>query len=310
MSVVFLFPGQGTQRPGMLHELPSHPAIQATLHEASEILNMDVLELDTQASLETTDHVQLALCISGVAVARALQEEGVKPAYVAGHSAGAFAAAVISGAITLKDTLPLVRLRGEGMMTAYPEGYGMGVVTGLLRREVEVVVNQIHTEENPVYISNLNAPTQISIAGKLEAIDTVLAVCLKNGARKAIRLNMNVPSHCKLLDPVSLKLTEAIGHIQMNEPLIPYAGNVRGRVLRTANDIGQDLATNIAHPVRWDEVSTLIYELGGRLFLEMPPGQVLSDLAREAFAEARTAALQMTSLESAVVLSERYSDGV
>ncbi|WKL03072.1 acyltransferase domain-containing protein [Paenibacillus amylolyticus] len=89
MSVVFLFPGQGAQRPGMLHELPSHPAIQATLHEASEILNMDVLELDTQASLETTDHVQLALCISGVAVARALLEEGVKPAYVAGHSAGA-----------------------------------------------------------------------------------------------------------------------------------------------------------------------------------------------------------------------------
>lgn len=305
MSVVMLFPGQGSQRAGMLHELPDHSVIKQTLTEAEDLLQLKIDQLDSEEALQTTDHVQMSLCIAGVAVSRALASEGVLPDLVAGHSAGAFAAAVASGSLSFKDALHLTRLRGQLMMEAYPQGYGMGVITGMTQRQVEQIRLSIHSEEHPVYIANLNAPTQITVAGQWQAIDQLLTTCKSKGAHTAKRLNVSVPSHCPLLSSVSDQLATALHDMEVSRPLIPYAGNYKGRAIRTAEGIIEDLSLNIAHPVRWHDVTTLFYELGARLFLEMPPGQVLSGLASAAFPEARVEALSSSRLDNAVILAKR-----
>ncbi|MDO3410403.1 malonate decarboxylase subunit epsilon [Saccharibacillus sp. CPCC 101409] len=302
MGVMFLFPGQGGQREGMLRELPEHREVERTLEEASDTLGRDIHEFETAEALRTTDNVQICLCTAGVAVSRLLEAEGARPDFVGGHSAGAFAAAVSCGSLDFADALRLVRLRGRRMRSAYPSGYGMGVVTGLVRRQVEAVLS---AAKLPVYIANLNAPTQIALAGELTALDAVLEACKAKGANRASRLNMSVPSHCELLRPAAQALEEALDSVEVRDPSVPYAGNYKGRALRTAALVREDLARNIAHTVRWHEVVTLFYELGARLFLEMPPGQALTGLARAAFPDARAEALSVTRTDNAALLARR-----
>ena len=281
MSVAFLFPGQGSQVPGMLHNLPDRAAVVRTLDEVSETLRADVRGLDSAEALQSTVSVQLALLTSGVAVARALFEEGVKPEAVAGLSVGAFAAAVVAGVLDLGDGVRLVKERAEGMVELYPQGYGLAAIIGLTETQVCTLVKNAYTEQNPVYVGNINAPRQIVIAGSNEGMDKVLEAARKSGARKAVRLHVSEPSHCSLLQPVAEALKKSLQAIHLQEPKMVYAGNVTGRALRSAEAISKDLATNIAHGVRWYDATTVLEELGCRLFLEMPPGHVLSELAEE-----------------------------
>ena len=134
MSVAFLFPGQGSQVPGMLHRLPDHPAVRRTCDEVSQCLSQNVFDLDSDTALQSTLSVQLALFTCAVAMSRVLVEEGVRPVAVAGLSVGAFAAAVESGTICLSDGVHLVRQRAEMMMKLYPKGYGLAAIVGLTER--------------------------------------------------------------------------------------------------------------------------------------------------------------------------------
>jgi malonate decarboxylase epsilon subunit len=281
MSVAFLFPGQGSQVPGMLHNLPDHPAVARTLDEVSESLHADVRELDSAEALQSTVSVQLALLASGVAVARALFEEGVNPEAVAGLSVGAFAAAVAANVLNLADGVRLVKERGEDMVKLYPQGYGLAAIIGLTETQVCTLVKNAYTEQNPVYVGNINAPRQIVIAGSNEGMDKVLGAARRSGARKTVRLDVSEPSHCPLLQPVADALKKSLQAIHLQEPKIVYVGNVTGRALRSAEAISEDLATNIAHGVRWYDATTVLQELGCKLFLEMPPGHVLSELAEQ-----------------------------
>jgi malonate decarboxylase epsilon subunit len=280
MSVAFLFPGQGSQVPGMLHDLPDRAAVVRTLDEVSGTLGADVRGLDSAEALQSTVSVQLALLTSGVAVARALFEEGVKPEAVAGLSVGAFAAAVAAGVLDLGDGVRLVKERAEGMAELYPRGYGLSAIIGLTETQVCTLVKNAYTEQNPVYVGNINAPRQIVIAGSYEGMDKVLDAARKSGARKAVRLHVSEPSHCPLLQPVAEALKKSLQAIHLQEPKMVYAGNVTGRALRSAEAISEDLATNIAHGVRWYDATTVLRELGCHLFLEMSPGHTLSDLAQ------------------------------
>jgi malonate decarboxylase epsilon subunit len=304
MSVAFLFPGQGSQVPGMLHNLPDHPAVARTLDEVSESLHADIRELDSAEALQSTVSVQLALLASAVAVARALLEEGVNPEAVAGLSVGAFAAAAAADVLNLADGVRLVKERGEDMVKLYPRGYGLAAIVGLTEEQVSTLVKDAYTDQNPVYVGNINAPRQIVIAGSNEGMDAVLEAARKSGARKAVRLQVSEPSHCPLLQPVADALKRSLREIHLQEPKMVYVGNVTGRALRDAKAIAEDLATNIVHGVRWYDATTVLEELGCRLFLEMPPGHVLSELGREAFADVRTLAIGETSFSNAVRLSE------
>jgi malonate decarboxylase epsilon subunit len=302
MSVAMLFPGQGSQVPGMLHALPDHPAIARTLDEISVALGTDVRDFDSAAVLRSTVSVQLALLAAGVSTARALEEEGIEPEAVAGLSVGAFAAAVHSGVVGLTDAVHLVRQRAEMTEKLYPDGYGLAVVVGLNEKQLSTLVREAHTEQQPVYMANINAPRQIVVAGSHEGMAKVLEAARRSGARKAERLLVSVPSHCPLLEPVAVALRTSLGRMRLQQPRLLYIGNVNARVLRTPDAIAQDLASNIAHGVRWYDTTAVMTELGCHLFLEMPPGHILSELAKEAFPDVKTLAVGESPLRNTLHL--------
>jgi malonate decarboxylase epsilon subunit len=265
----------------MLHELVSDPAVEWTLDEISDVLRSDVRLLDSPEALHSTVSVQLALLASGVATARALQRQGVTCSAVAGLSVGAFAAAVVAEAITFKDAVILVRSRAEKMEQLYPVGYGLAAIVGLNERQVTAIVDSVHTAATPVFVGNINAPRQIVIAGSAEGMQRVLEEARHHGASKAELLQVSVPSHCPLLSSVADSLRLQLNSMQLRTPKCPYITNVNARAVRSASAVAADLADNIAHGVRWHDATTVAEELGCNLFLEMPPGHTLTDLAEE-----------------------------
>jgi len=281
MSVAFIFPGQGSQSPGMLHHLLDHPAVVRTVDEISEVLHSDVRNLDSELGLKSDVSVQLTLLAAGIATARALMEQDVRPAAAAGLSVGAFAAAVTAGVLSLQDAVELVKLRAEQMMKLYPTGYGLSAIVGLNESRVTKIVRAVTSVQDPVFVGNINAPRQIVIAGSNVAMDQVLDEARREGASKAVRLHVSVPSHCPLLQPVADLLERRMSSMHLKAPKLIYVGNVTARPMRTKELIARDLANNIAHGVRWHDATTVLKELGCNLFLEMPPGHILSDLAKE-----------------------------
>jgi malonate decarboxylase epsilon subunit len=305
VSIAYLFPGQGAQKPGFLHRLPNHPAVNATLNEAAAVLGIEVMSLDTAAALASTVAVQLSLLIAGVAVTRALAYEGLEVDAAAGLSVGAFGAAVACGVLSFADALPLVKLRGECMEQAYPHGYGMAAITGLDEHQVAAIVERIGGAGAQLYIANINAPTQIVVSGADRALDAAVESARRTGARRAERMAVAVPSHCPLLNAVAGRLAAAMAAIEMHDPQRPYVSNRRARTVYDAEGVRDDLIHNVANAVRWHDSVTLLYELEVRLFIEPPPGTVLSRLAQQAFTEARALAVEDVQLDSVVLLAER-----
>jgi malonate decarboxylase epsilon subunit len=281
MKTAILFPGQGSQKPQMLHELVRHSAVDETLSEVSEVLSLDVRTLDTPEAFQSAVSVQLAILTAGVATARALQQSGLEPLAVAGLSVGAFSAAVAADAISLSDAVRLVRSRAEQMEHMYPTGYGLSAIVGLSEMQVAKLVDAENSKEHPVFVGNINAPRQIVITGSNEGMERVLQKARAQGARKAERLDVPVPSHCPLLQPVADSLQTQLQSISVKDPKLIYLANVNARAVRTAQGVAKDLANNIAHGVRWHDATTVANELGCDLFLEVPPGHALSDLARD-----------------------------
>ncbi|MEJ0003372.1 MAG: malonate decarboxylase subunit epsilon [Pararobbsia sp.] len=301
--IAFLFPGQGAQRAGFLHAI-DHPAARLAVAEASDALGQDVLELDSETALHSTVAVQVGLVVAGVATARALAAEGIEPFAVAGLSVGAYGAAVVSGAVAFADALRLVRLRAQWMERAYPHGYGMLAIVGLSEREV------IQALEDDAYLGNLNAPRQIVVAGSDAGLERVRQRVLERGARKAERLAMSVPSHCVLLDDAACQLTEAARAVTFFAPHVAYVGNRGARVLRDAEAIRNDLATNLRYPVRWHDSTVALGELGVHLLVEMPPGRTLTQLASEALPDLLAIAVEQTPIAAvAMRIRSRLSSG-
>jgi malonate decarboxylase epsilon subunit len=251
------------------------------LLEMTDTLGFDVRNLDTEEALKSTISVQPALLAAGVATARVLISQGLQPTTVAGLSAGAFAAAVIAEAITLRDATRLVQLRAEKMENLYPSGYGMAALVGLSELRVTQLVQEVSTEDHPIFVGNINAPRQIVISGAIAGLNKAVALALRFGARKAELLDVAEPSHCPLMEPVARLLRERLQEILVRDPRYVYVSNVKARAIRRADGIAADLADNVAHGVRWHDATSVAHELGSELFLEMPPGHILSDLVRE-----------------------------
>jgi malonate decarboxylase epsilon subunit len=304
MSVAFLFPGQGSQTPGMLHHLLDHPVVARTLDEISEVLHSDVRNFDSEQCLKSDVSVQIALLAAGVAMGRALMEQGVQPAAVAGLSVGAFAAAVVADVLVLPDAVELVRLRAEQMIKLYPAGFGLSAIIGLIESQVAAIVKNVSSDQAPVFVGNINAPRQIVIAGANAAMDRVLDEARGQGASKTVRLHVSVPSHCPLLQPVADLLAKRMSSVNLRVPQLTYVGNVNGRAMYTKEAIASDLANNIAHGVRWYDSTVVLQELGCNLFLEMPPGHVLSDLARENLSEVNSIAVDAAVLPRVLRLAQ------
>jgi malonate decarboxylase epsilon subunit len=253
--------------------------------------------------------VQPALLIAGVATARALMAEHVHPAAVAGMSIGAFGAAVTCGTLSFADAIPLVRLRGELMQVAFPSGHGLAAIEGLDEVHLEGIMERIRTAEFPVYISNINSPRQIVVAGSDAALGAVTAEARQQGARRAERLAVSVPSHCPLLHPVADRLEQLMAGLALRPPSIPYVSNRGARPLYNAEAIRQDLATGVAHPVRWYDTLEVMRELGANLLIEMAPGHVSTHLVAELFPDVRAVSIADQGLRYATVLAARERGG-
>ncbi|WP_447801545.1 malonate decarboxylase subunit epsilon [Pseudomonas kilonensis] len=293
MSSLFVFPGQGAQRAGMLHGLAPH-----VLDEAGDVLGEDVLQLDSAEALQSTRAVQLCLLIAGVAASRQLLEQAPAPDYVAGLSIGAYPAAVVAGALGFEDALRLVSLRGELMQRAYPQGYGMTAIIGLDLAAVEALLAQVHSDRTPVYLANINADNQVVIAGSDEAMSNVARQARSLGAAKACRLAVSVPSHCPLLEAPARALAQAFADVSLKVPALGYLSGSRARPLINTEALRDDLALNMCRVVDWRGTVQSAYERGVRLQIELPPGAVLTALARRVFEQGTVMAFDGARLDT------------
>lgn len=303
MSSLWVFPGQGAQQTGMLQQLPDLPAVHRCLDQASDALDEDVLRLDSEQALQSTRAVQLCLLISGVACARLLQDRGCTPDYVAGLSIGAYPAAVIAGSLAFDDAVRLVALRGQLMQDAYPEGYGMTAIIGIDQGAVETLIAQVHSAETPVYLANLNADNQFVIAGSVAAMASVAQRAKASGAAAVRRLAVSVPSHCALLEQPAQTLAAALAKVNLDAPRTRYLSGSTARPVLSADKLRDDLAFNMCRVIDWRSTVQTAYERGVRLHIELPPGTVLTGLARKVFEQGTTIAFQGARLDSLVALS-------
>jgi len=304
MSSLFAFPGQGAQQVGMLHRLPEGAG--PLLEEASDTLGHQVLGLDSEQALQSTRAVQLCLLLTGVAWARRLLQQSPAPDYVAGLSIGAYPAAVTAGALAFADAVRLVALRGELMQRAYPQGYGMTALSGLDLASVERLLVEAGGE---VYIANLNSENQIVIAGSEAAMAAVAQRARSLGQGVARRLAVSVPSHCPLLDAPAAELAQAFAAVELRRPNITYLSGSSARPIHDPQRLRDDLAGNMARVVDWRATLRNAYERGVRLHLEIPPGSVLSGLARQVFANGRVVAIESTRLDSVDALMRQEVAG-
>lgn len=291
MKTVFLFPGQGSQQVGMLNALPAaDPIVKAVFDDAESFLQKTVLTLDTEAALTSTINVQLCLLIAGVISARQLIHKGIQPDFVAGHSIGAFAAAVTSGALSFKQAIKLVQLRATLMQDAFPIDYGMTALIGFSENRLKPYLVRHNANHSTVYLANINAADQLIIAGRVDSMEILTGVLKRDGIQKIKRLKMPVPSHCELLVSVSEALKQALEPMQLNQPAIPYASNSTGRLLKTVDAIKNDLWSSVSSTVKWYDATSLIYEYGARIFIEMQPAGVLTKIAESTFPDIKAIA--------------------
>lgn len=280
MSVALLFPGQGAQRTGMLRSLPDRPAARAVVAEAVQVCR----ELGVVGDLDDPGRdmvlTQLGLVVTGVACGRALLDDhAVDATFVAGHSVGAFAAAVVAGVLTLRDALGAVELRARSMRTACAGGdWGMAAITGAPTRTVRGLVDEICTPAEPVWIANVNSATQTVVGGTAPALALAENAARRAGARSFERLAMEVASHGAVQIPTARALAADLAELDAKAPNIAYITDTGGRAVRAKPAVLDDLAQSVAATVRWYDGVRLMAELGVTCTVETSPGHALSRL--------------------------------
>jgi malonate decarboxylase epsilon subunit len=305
MSTLFMFPGQGAQKAGMLHALPAHPETARTLAETAAVLGSDPLALDSAAALASTVATQLCLLAAGVAMARVLAAHGATPDMVAGLSIGAYPAAVAAGVIGYPDAVRLVARRAALMEQGYPHGYGMWAISGLAQERVEQLVAQVHGSATPVYVANLNAPRQQVLAGADSALRQCAELALAAGATRAERLAVSVPSHCALLDMQAQAMRAAFDGVALARPKAVYISGSSARALFDPAAIRDDLAFNMARQVHWFDTARHAWERGARLALEMPSGAVLTALTAPVFETGTVLCCENNRIDTVLALAAR-----
>ena len=300
-----LFPGQGSQRPGMLAALRTDAASAAVLDEAGAVLACDPLQLDTEDALAGTHAAQIALLIAGVASARMLERHEILPDYVAGHSVGAFAAAVHAHVLDFATALRLVDLRGEEMGRTFPQGYGMAAIAGVPEMLVRRWIDKALTRGATLFLANRNAERQFTISGAEPDLDELVAHARQHGANAAVRLAVPVPSHSPLMSGIADHLRAALQSVPLRTARFPVGANRSARLLTDGHAIADDLVEGVAHPVRWHEITTVLHERGVRLFLEMAPGDTLTRLAQSAFPDSRAVAVENVGIAGLRALQQR-----
>ena len=284
MSFAFVFPGQGSQSVGMLNAFADHPAVAATLAEASDALGQDIGKLIAEGpaeELNLTTNTQPVMLTAAVAVYRAWQAAGGPvPTVVAGHSLGEYSALVAAGAIAFKDAVPLVRFRAKAMQEAVPVGEGgMAAILGLSDDDVRAACAEA-SAAGVVEAVNFNAPAQVVIAGAKAAVERACEIAKAKGAKRALPLPVSAPFHSSLLKPASDRLREYLANVTVNAPVIPVINNVDVAVVSDPAAIKDALVRQAAAPVRWVETVQKMKADGITRVVECGPGKVLAGLIK------------------------------
>lgn len=281
-SIAFVFPGQGSQSLTMLAEHGAQAVVQETFAEASAALGYDLWALTQEgpeAQLNQTDKTQPAILTASIALWRLwLTEQGVKPAFVAGHSLGEYSALVAAGCLPFAEAVKLVELRGQLMQQAVPAGQGgMAAILGLEDDDVRAACAEA-AQGDVVSAVNFNAPGQVVIAGSAVAVERAIEACKARGAKRAMALPVSVPSHCELMRPAAERFAEAVQAIDWQAPQIPLVQNTSAAVVSDLQTLQRDLLAQLYSPVRWVESMVCLSEQGVEHLVECGPGKVLSGL--------------------------------
>jgi [acyl-carrier-protein] S-malonyltransferase len=285
-AAAFVFPGQGSQSVGMLDAWGDHPAVAATLAEASAALGEDIARLiheGPEATLALTVNTQLVMMVAGVANYRAwIAEGGPKPVLMAGHSLGEYSALVAAGAIALADAVPLVRFRAQAMQDAVPVGSGaMMAILGLDGADVRHACEQAARDSGEVVsAANYNDPKQTVIAGSKAGVDMAVDLLKRMGAKRAMPLAVSAPFHCALMKPAAERLKERLALTTILAPAIPVINNIDVAIESDPDRIRDALYRQAFGPVRWVELVTAMQARGVKNIVECGPGRVLAKMIK------------------------------
>ncbi len=284
-ALAITFPGQGSQTVGMLSGLAeSFTDIRQTFEEGSDALGVDLWALSQNGpkeELNKTENTQPALLAAGIAVWRVWQGQGgATPARMAGHSLGEYTALTAAGALSFTDAVKLVAARGRFMQEAVPVGVGaMAAILGLDDETVRDVCAQA-AQDQVASAVNYNSPGQVVIAGNADAIARAVELAKQAGAKRALPLDVSVPSHCDLMKGAAERLAEALEAINLEALQIPVIHNVSVETADNSAAIRTLLAQQLYNPVRWVETVQSMKAANTEALLELGPGKVLTGLAK------------------------------
>ena len=286
MALAYIFPGQGSQHPGMGKNLVENFPVAARLfEELDDALHFSVSRLCFEGSsedLQLTENTQPAIFAVSAAALRTMEMEGFpQPDFVAGHSLGEYSALFAARSLTAPDAVQTVRLRGRYMQEAVPVGTGaMAAIIGADLKDIEKAC--ANAEQGQVCApANINSPSQVVIAGNTEAVDRAGELLRNGGAKRVLKLNVSAPFHSALMMPAQERLAadlEAIGFKNLAAPLVT---NVDAAIIRKGAEAREALVRQVSSPVRWLESIELLIKEGVVTFVEVGPGKVLSGLMRQ-----------------------------
>lgn len=286
MTLSAVFPGQGSQSPGMLSELAQeHALVAETFTEASDHLGYDLWDLCQNADAEKlrqTDITQPLMFVSGYAVWRVWQQTGgATPTMMAGHSLGEYTALTAAGALTFARAVPLVALRGKLMADAVAPGVGgMAAVIGMEDDAVRQMCEELTTPDGIVEAVNFNSPGQVVISGHIAALEKACVDAKERGARKAVMLPVSVPNHSSLMEPARAELADAIAAAKLRMPDIPVMQNADATIPADVEILRRSLQNHVVNPVQWTSTIQKMKELGITMQVELGPGKVLAGLCK------------------------------
>ena len=284
MKTAFVFPGQGSQYVGMGKSLAEKfAAARAIFDQADRALGFSLSQLCFEGPAETlqlTENMQPALLTVSVAAWQVLDQQNVRPDFVAGHSLGEYSALVAAKSLAFADAVRLVRKRGQYMQEAVPVGVGaMAALLKLPAGKLDDILSEASQTE-VVTAANFNSPDQVVIAGHTGAVSRAVELAKAAGARRALMLPVSAPFHCPLMEPAQRRLKADLDATEFRDLAVPLVNGWQAKLIRTGAQAREGLDRQVPNPVRWTEVIRELASLGVGRFVEVGAGGVLTGLLR------------------------------